>query len=676
MLTQPKVMLKQEATHRRLEIFGLSKSDSIRLTNHINDLILCNGPEWTISRLKSIKVGYIQHLAGKISKFDWIKTKNGLPSGAFKPVFSLKNPQKVLSCLMVYSSLVAAKVTKKQWNKFSKSVTKVRKNSFLIFDSELCRPSTGDSLTLGLKNQDLGSDHSIRMYQSKKRSPNYKDRNYKTVDGNGMNSIDSFGHGRARKYITTNMMDSLPSWFVKEMSKRWSTIRDVEYSLEKYDFVGRISFIQEPGFKLRAIANPLPAFQVLLEPLKQSLMGFLKNIPNDFTHNQDQGCEFVKTLISEGPVSSIDLSDATNNLPLTDQLKMLRTIYGHDHTLIKLFQDVSTSKWVVDGPDGEQFLQWNTGQPLGLGPSFPMFALYHHFIVRFAMLLGGCGDAIDDLYKEILGSKPSRAYPYAIVGDDIVMSSQYQEYYIKLIDLLECSISYDKCIFDSNMAEFCSRLITTDRIYRQYKWTPVNDKSFLDFCKQHGPASIELLKPRQRFIINQLSKIPYTLGGPLSWNPEGKPLAVRENEWWKVAEALLSVEDTSNSVPRDRLHYDLKKQLGLIQFRNDYLIRDIIFNSPDQGSVSEEDIAPIRSIVESILRLYEAHGRDSKFVSDNVKRNLIRAVHEEGINITSAKLTDLEREALNWIHEPFEGNGQQDNDPWMSKMFRRIKSIL
>lgn len=87
-------MLRQEATIRRLEIFGLAKSDSIRLTKHINDLILCNGPEWTITRLKAIKVGYIQHIAGKTPKFEWIKTKLGLPGGALRPIFSLKKTSK------------------------------------------------------------------------------------------------------------------------------------------------------------------------------------------------------------------------------------------------------------------------------------------------------------------------------------------------------------------------------------------------------------------------------------------------------------------------------------------------------------------------------------------------------------------------------------------------------
>jgi len=428
--------LRQEATTRRLEMFGLTKSDSIRLVKHINDLILNNGPEWTISRLKAIKVGFIQHLAGNVSVYEWIKTKNLFPSGALRPIYRLKNPQKVLSCLMIYSDLVSSKVTTKQWKKFKSSVEKVRTNSFLLFPAETAKAASGRII----KNVDFKSDHTIRMYQSEKRSPNYLETTLNTVKGNAMNALNSFGHGKARKFILTNFYSDLPEWFNKEMHKRWSTIIDVQHSLKMYDYVGRISFIQEPGFKLRSIANPLPCFQILLEPLKVDLLDILSGIKNDFTHSQDQGCDYIRNLISYRPVSSIDLSDASNNLPLEDQLRMLRAIYGTGHPLVDLFHDISTSKWIVDGPDGEQFLKWSTGQPLGLGPSFGSFALYHHFIVRYAMFLSGRENAIDDLSTEIRGQQPKETYDYAIVGDDVVIASEYEENYIYLLDSLECGI--------------------------------------------------------------------------------------------------------------------------------------------------------------------------------------------------------------------------------------------
>jgi hypothetical protein len=670
-------LLRQEATIRRLEIFGLAKSDSIRLTKHINDLILCNGPEWTITRLKAIKVGYIQHIAGKTPKFEWIKTKLGLPGGALRPIFSLKKPQKILSCLMVYSSLVSSKVTPKQWKKFKSSVVKVRKSDFLIFKSILFDDLKEHAKTKPLSLPKLDNDRSIRMYLSKRRQPDYLSADYKTVDGNSLNTFNSFGHGKARKFISTNIQ-GLPEWFVKEMTSRWSTIRQVQYSLDRYDFVGRISFIQEPGFKLRAIANPLPCFQVLLEPLKESLLGLLKKIPNDFTHDQDSGCKYIQNLLSETTMSSIDLSDATNNLPLSDQILMLEAIYGHSHPMIRLFEDISTSKWIVDSPEGDQFLSWNTGQPLGLGPSFASFALYHHFIVRFALVLGGEVEAINDLVKSLYDYKPSKEYPYAIVGDDISISSEFQEHYLSVMKSLECDISLDKCIFEATTAEFCSRIITDSHIYRQYKWTEVSDKSFLDFCKHHGPRATALLKPKQRFVVNHLSKIPYTLGGPLSWNPEGKPLAVRENEWWKVAEQILFKDDKDLSVPRDELHYMLKKELNMINFDIKHNLNALIHSTPKETPVIEDGFTSFRSMVDVLINVkkdYEQNG--NQFISQKVMQNLHRVIHEQADYIRDARLTAEERTLFNWILDPSfkDTSVHKEDDPFIKNVINRLKSV-
>lgn len=670
-------LLRQEATIRRLEIFGLAKSDSIRLTKHINDLILCNGPEWTITRLKAIKVGFIQHIAGKTPKFEWIKTKLGLPGGALRPIFSLKNPQKILSCLMVYSSLVSSKVTPKQWKKFKSSVVKERKSDFLIFKSFLFEELKERTMINSMSLPKLDNDRSIRMYLSKRRQPNYHSPDYKTVDGNAMNSFNSFGHGKARKFISTNLT-GLPEWFIKEMSSRWSTIKQVQYSLDRYDFVGRISFIQEPGFKLRAIANPLPCFQVLLEPLKKSLLDLLSMVPNDFTHDQDSGCKYIQNLLSDTTMSSIDLSDATNNLPLKDQIMMLEAIYGISHPLINLFEDISTSKWIVDSPEGDQFLRWNTGQPLGLGPSFASFALYHHFIVRFAMVLGGEVEAINDLVKSLKGSIPSKSYPYAIVGDDISIASQFQEQYLSVMESLECGISLDKCIFESTTAEFCSRIITKSHVYRQYKWTEVSDKSFIDFCKHHGPRAVALLKPKQRFVANHLSKIPYTLGGPLSWNPEGKPLAVRENEWWKVAEQILFRDDKDLSVPRDELHYLFKKELNMINFDIKYNLKDLITSIPSASPDIDDSFTSFRSMVDTLIGIKEDYERnENKFISQRVMQNLNRIIFEQSDFIRDARLTEEERNLCNWILDPSfkDTSVHKEDDPFIKNMINKFKSV-
>lgn len=659
--------LRQRDTVRRLEIFGLNRNESIQIINHLNNFIQRNGPEWTISRLKDLKVGFIQSLAGNHPKYEWIKTRNSIPVGPLSRIYSLKKPQKILSCLMVYSSLISHKVTPKQWKKFKSSVEAEPCPEYDYIFERICK-----SFNLGFKIKDyeFDSTYMLQMYHSKKRAPDFKDPEYRTFEGNAMLAFNSFGHGKARKFLSKYHAHSIPQWMRLEMTKRWSGVNDVMYSLEHYDFVGRISFIQEPGFKLRAIANPLPCFQILLEPLKQDLLNILKKIPNDFTHDQDEGCTFVQDLLMTGPVSSVDLSDATNNLPLNGQIAMLNAIYGEKHPLIDLFKDVSTSKWRVDGPDGETFLKWRKGQPLGLGPSFASFALFHHLIVRFAMYCAGEDNAVQDLFAVIKGDQPTKQYPYCIVGDDIVISSEFTQSYIDIVQSMGCKISFDKTILDSaTTAEFCSRVIQCDRIYRQFKWTKVSDHSFLDFARHHGPRSVSLLRPKQRRVVDFLSQIPYTIGGPLSWNPDGLPLEVRENLWWEVAEELLQKEETELSVPRDRLYYDLQKQLNLIRFNGNPNLGDLIHNGVKSASAKTD---PIRAFVDVGLSVFMQHDTDK--VPDTIRKNLIKQiVNNNMIDYVDTRLTHEERLILKWIIAP--NDKVYDNNPYLEKLFQKILDI-
>jgi hypothetical protein len=384
--------------------------------------------------------------------------------------------------------------------------------------------------------------------------------------------LRSANHLLARSYIQKHFSGRLPDWLVNELNRNWKSVDSVHDGIDSKNIVGRISFLQEPGYKLRAIANPLPIFQILLDPLKRVLLDVLKLIPNDFTHDQDSGVVFIQSMIKDDKkLSSVDLSDATNHLPLDDQLNVLRYLFGNKVADIELFKDVSKSGWVVDSPSGQEIIHWETGQPLGLGPSFPSFALYHHFVMRYVISM--VDNDPDILSSFILGlmsrdgkSKISRL-SYAIVGDDIVMDSKYTDVYIRVIEKLECKISLDKCLFNTNSAEFCSRIITSDKIYRAYKWKAVSDSSFISMCKAFGPNILPLLRPRQRKIAESIGEIPDTLGGPIGWNPDGKCLLQREAELWQLAETLESLKtDTDISVPRAEVHFRLKQELGLIRF--------------------------------------------------------------------------------------------------------------
>jgi hypothetical protein len=568
---------QRKSTVRRFKTFGLSDPDINKIMLEVTRLLNTNGPEWTISRLKTMKTAFIHKIAHVDPEWTWIKTRSGLPVGPFRAIFNLKKPHKVLNALMVYSQLVSPALTSKQWKKFHSSVVKVRSNPINIFDN------LDVLISKPIHTLNISDERTSRMLLSRVRSPSIVDGKMKTARLDSKQRIRSANHLLARSYINKNMANGiLPEWFVQEVRNNWRYVQSVHDGLDSKGVVGRISFLQEPGYKLRAIANPLPIFQILLDPLKRSLLDLLRLIPNDFTHDQDSGVTFVQQLLKDGmKLSSVDLSDATNHLPLTDQLNVLYHLYGSTAPEVHLFKDVSTSGWAVDGPNGEEILHWGTGQPLGLGPSFPSFALYHHFIMRHVISL--VDDDPDILTSFIdgfrLGGGEISRLPYAIVGDDIVMDSKYTDVYISTIQNLGCEISFDKCLFKANTAEFCSRVIMRDKVVRAYKWKSITDSSFIAMCKSFGPNILPLLRPRQKAIAKYIGEIPDTLGGPIGWNPDGKCLMQREAELWRLAESLEDLKtDLDISVPKAEIHFRLKQELGLIRFPF-YSVNDVFNNS-------------------------------------------------------------------------------------------------
>jgi len=654
--------ISHKGTVKRLLCYGLDFSSATQVTTYVENLIKNNGPEWTISRLKTIKVGYLSYLSGMTPDWGWVKCRAGLPAGPIHSIFNLRKPHKILNCLMVYSQLISPKVSEKQWLKFSSSVRFVRKNNLQLFKglNDIQNSFLGShKLSMHL----LRGDAFISKFFASVRSPSLY-TGMKTAKSTPKLILEQFNHLIARNFINKHLQGVLPDFFLQEISKQWSQIHYVLPALEQQDTVGRISFLQEPGYKLRAIANPLPCFQLLLNPLKDALLSLLGELENDFTADQEAGVQYIQGLLRDGiKVSSIDLSDATNYLPLKDQINVLKSIFGNN-PFIDLFEEVSTSNWVCSSPEGDIKLKWMTGQPLGLGPSFPSFALYHHFIVRMVIsnVLGNV-DPIRHLYDELSGQRQDVKYNYAIVGDDIVIDQLYAHEYLRVIDALECKVSLEKCIFNSHTAEFCSRFITKDKILRQFKWKAATDKSYIDMAKQFGPSILPLLRSKQQEILKVIGEIPDTLNGPVGWNPYGKPLAQREAELWKIAEDLEKLKSSTDlSVPRDEIHYRLKRELGMIHIKS-----LTIYEHLDKRIYQCTD--PRQSFCS------EMAWRISHSDSNSVRVSLFSAIELAGGFETLAKsLTEDERHELNYVYAMVDEPGAKIQ--WEDSRLRKLYSFI
>jgi hypothetical protein len=262
------------------------------------------------------------------------------------------------------------------------------------------------------------------------------------------------------------------------------------------DIVGKVvGLTKDRGMKVRFIANPFRTLQTALSRLKNATELLLRDLPESAVFDQERGVQWVAKKLEQGhKVSSIDLSSCTDFLPLAYQLDLLNTLFPLLKEDISIFESISRSYWFT--PSGEE-VKWETGQPLGTGPSFSAFTLFHLFLVRS---IGG--DASN----------------FRIIGDDIVMSSSpLVRRYLKVMEGLKVPISHQKSLFDSGVAEFAGRVIDRFGKMPVYKASPtdlVNDP--LGVIRQYGSRGLDLVPKNLRAMIKTVSTLPNPFGFELN----------------------------------------------------------------------------------------------------------------------------------------------------------------
>jgi hypothetical protein len=318
----------------------------------------------------------------------------------------------------------------------------------------------------------------------------------KTVANNLEDFLSSFSYPPVLDYF--DKMKQLPDG-LEETLIASAFIGDNFSSLEELS-AGRIGYIQEPGYRLRTIANPHPSIQVALSRLGNKVYHMLKGIETDCTFNQDKAIEDVQIFLNSTEntrgIMSIDLSSATDRFPLSVQLGVLYKLAERgllEVEDVNLFSEISRSKFTL--PNGTT-IKWETGQPLGVFPSFGTFALTHNMLAQTV--------------------KPKF---FRILGDDIVIDFDAGVRLRSVYKDLGLVISEDKSIASKHLAEFGGRLISNNKSYVQPKWRDISDRSFIELARNLGPKSMGLFKPRQIKILNILSDVhPDVHIWGLNWN--------------------------------------------------------------------------------------------------------------------------------------------------------------
>jgi len=478
----------QEMLKRRFLVIGIPKVWWTPLIREMTKWEIHSGVEWTIKRLKGLKVDLIR-MRNNDQPLTWIRRNSrGEIAGPFGSLirWSLQNDhnfRRGVQALMAYTFYILPGLSEGQERKFLSAIKAdpadgldpAFRGSFRRFVRRVVgvhgittigQPLVTYAGSPGKKAPRLFEKPSVVQGQRI-----LDDLEIFNTTG-GMNLYCKYSD--LYRPLLRGIGDRLT--YLDAMAKRMAT----GHRLPIHEPVlgGEIHFIQEPGGKLRSVASPYRIHQEALRPLGKLLYDLVKDSPWDCTFDHSKALSHIQSHLSlGGRVHSVDLSSATDLFPLTIQMDVLRTVIPKRQSMhVDLFEEISRSDW----KSKLGLLQWTKGQPLGLYPSFAAFTLTHGLLLLY--LNGG-----------------RHANQFFVLGDDVViLSDELEKNYIAMLDRMRCPWSKEKSLASNDLCEFAGKLITSKWVIPQLKWRQVSDDNFLDLCKLLGPRSRCLLSERQR----------------------------------------------------------------------------------------------------------------------------------------------------------------------------------
>jgi hypothetical protein len=228
--------------------------------------------------------------------------------------------------------------------------------------------------------------------------------------------------------------------------------------------VGNIGFLEQPGGKLRTVANPNRLVQYVNRPLGEVLSEAFYRQDGYYVMNQDEGMKWAQEKLRQGiSLSSFDMSSATDRLDYRKFLhEYFSVVYAEPDQFrllsrsLDLFEDTSVSNWTIPGHIADlcgmtgNEIGWTVGQPLGLRPSFPILSIMNASFAKSAIR------AVDGKFS------PGH---FACVGDDLIIETRYAQAYMDKVTGFNGKINNDKTMESDRYAEFCSHLITKSTCY-------------------------------------------------------------------------------------------------------------------------------------------------------------------------------------------------------------------
>jgi len=520
-----------EGLMHRLSVIDVPYPIRIGLADDVLRWVNCSGPEWTIKRLKALKVDLFRVRSALPPLSSVRKNRKGQIAGHIGSLFrfGLKNERcfgKAVQALMIYSVFKFESLTQIQASKFKTAISSEAPCLSKKLLTDLGRSVRQNFPRISIER---GKELSLLTYRGSpsKFKPSLTWRSWSLAGSNPISRKQNEDVLSNAEYFLDPV--HIPLYFeymdlysplLKGLPGVTDKIHEMGswYRRESRKFIegGEIHFLQEQGGKLRSVASPHLVHQLALKPLGDAIYKLVQSLPWDCTFDQSKPFAVLQQHLIQGhTIHSIDLSSATDYFPLEIQIVVLKAIFG-DISDLRLFEDISRSLWRCDQVLIPDRLSWRRGQPLGLYPSFGCFTLSHGILLWF---LNGCRHEND----------------FFIVGDDVViLNEDLNTRYIKLLDEMGCPYSRDKSISSNELCEFAGKIVTSTVVLPQYKWREVSNDNFLEICRQLGRQSRSLLSNRQKRVFDVVEHL--TLPHGLNFSYPGSNLAMMEEKTRHVFE--------------------------------------------------------------------------------------------------------------------------------------------
>ena len=303
----------------RLQVIGLSSSIAEPMAQDIEKWNLNSGSEWTVSRLKSLKVDLFR-IKAKMEPLTWVrKNRKGKVAGWLGILFDWADGpyfNKALQSLMAYTYFVSPRLTAKQKDKTLSGIQS--EESFIPQDLvDKLKSTTVRAIGSLSIIPDLDS-LSLLVYRGSpsKRSPIVGERSVPQNESiskefNMLHTpwgLSLYERFRNQYCGALSGMDSArrqeASWHYQyggaEFGSHVSPCSDPSQI-----WGGTVHMLQEPGYKCRTIASPYRLHQIALKPLGDKLFEILKTLPWDCTFDQQKAHPNSQEALRKGKRQSL-----------------------------------------------------------------------------------------------------------------------------------------------------------------------------------------------------------------------------------------------------------------------------------------------------------------------------------------------------------------------------------